>query len=102
MRGRKPPANVSDVWVITTEPGKRKVEQTLLDPRHGRFLAFCRDHRIDADRLRFGPEHVVVIPKDGRPLEDIRTAEDTAAAADFILGFVRKQASDWDTTSTRS
>jgi CRISPR-associated protein (TIGR02584 family) len=92
---RKPPADVSEIWVITTVPGKKKVEQTLLDPEHGRFFEFCRDYRLDGDRLRFGPERILVIPgKDGRPLEDIRTAEDSAAAADFILAFVRKLAAD--------
>jgi CRISPR-associated protein (TIGR02584 family) len=95
MRVRKPPADVSEIWVITTEPGKRTVERTLLDPRHGRFFAFCRDHRLGTDRLRFGPENVVAIPgQDGRSLEDIRTAEDSAAAADFILDFIRNLASD--------
>ncbi|MGH7390870.1 MAG: CRISPR-associated ring nuclease Csm6 [Candidatus Rokuibacteriota bacterium] len=92
---RKPPAVVSEIWLITTAVGKRIAERMLLDSPDGSFLRFCRDYGLDAQRIRFGEQQIVIIPGGhGRPLEDIRTPEDSSAAADFILDFIRQQTSD--------
>lgn len=90
---RKPPATISEVWVITTTAGKQKAERELLHPRHGHFFQFCREYDIDAKKILFGHEQIVVVRnKDGQPLGDVRTPEDNAALADFVTTFVRKKA----------
>lgn len=92
---RRPQADISEIWVITTSPGKKRAEEALLGSWRGRFFEFCRDYGLDSRRIRFGPEQVLAIPgKDGSPLEDIRTPGDSSSAADFILGFIRKHTAD--------
>ncbi len=50
---------------------------------------------LDARRIRFHAEQILVIPgSNGRLLDDIRTPEDSSAAADFIVGFIRRATSD--------
>jgi len=87
---RKPPVPLDEIAVITTRPGRDLIEATLLKPRVGRFHTFCRDYGIPPGSLRFDASSILVVPgPDGRPLEDIRTAEESTALADFILSFVR-------------
>ncbi len=87
---RKPPVTLSEIAVITTRPGRDLIEATLLKPRVGRFHTFCRDYGIPPGSIRFDARSLLVVPgPDGRPLEDIRTAEESTALADFIVGFIR-------------
>lgn len=87
---RRPPGKISEIWVITTAPGKLKVERDLLHPRSGNFFRFCREYGLDARRIRFGSEQILVVPDErGQPLVDIRTPEDNVALADFITAFIR-------------
>jgi CRISPR-associated protein (TIGR02584 family) len=89
---RKPTAQVSEIWVITTAAGKQKVERELLHSRNGRFFQFCREYDIDAKKIIFDREQIMVVPdKNGQPLSDIRTPEDNAALADFVTAFVREK-----------
>lgn len=93
----KPPAQISEIWVITTAAGKQRVEQELLDPCSGHFFRFCREYDIDAKKIVFGREQILVVrDKDDKPLGDIRTPEDNARLADFVTAFVREKASDPD------
>lgn len=94
---RRPPAQISEIWIITTVPGKAKVERELLRPRIGHFFRFCQEYGIDPQTIRFGPEQVLVVPdKQGHPLVDVRAPEDNAALSDFITAFIRDKASDPD------
>lgn len=92
---RRPPADLSEVWVVTTRAGKATAARALLAPRTGKFLQFCREYGIRADRIRFGPEQILVVSdRKGRPLDDIRTPEDNGAFADFMTSFIRSQTAD--------
>ncbi len=94
-QSRRPPVEIREIYVITTATGKALIERTLLDGRRGRFQQFCRDYGIDPRRIRFSPEQVLAIrDANGRPLQDIRSPEDSAAAADFILEFIRRHTRD--------
>lgn len=92
---RKPPAEISEIWVITTVAGKQKVERELLDPRKGQFFRFCHEYGVDVGKVHFGPEHILAVrDRTGKHLADIRTPEDNTALADFIISFIRDQTSD--------
>jgi CRISPR-associated protein Csx14 len=58
---RKPPVRISEIWVITTVAGRKRVENELLAPREGWFFRFCADYGLDAGKIRFGPDQIVVI-----------------------------------------
>ncbi|RMG93180.1 MAG: TIGR02584 family CRISPR-associated protein [Candidatus Dadabacteria bacterium] len=85
----------SEIHVLTTLPGRQRVRETLLDPHHGAFYRFCSDYGLDHRDIRFDLDtvHLLVAP-DGRPVEDLRTAEENAAVADQLAGFVRDLAAD--------
>lgn len=84
------PAWVPDeIHLITSGEGFERARLSLLDPEHGRFLAFCRDYPIAKD-IRFSVEHIHRIKDaDAFPLNDIRTPEDNALAADAIHQLVK-------------
>ena len=89
------------IVVITTLTGRQRLtEQLLSDERWTDFLAALRrhlgrKHALLASRLRFGTaqDHIRVIPTSGpvaADADDLRTAADHQAAADFILRTVRE------------
>ena len=78
-----------EIRLVTTAEGAERARLTLLDPKSGWFHRLRREYRLPA--IRFGPESIrVVQDTKGRPLGDIRTAEDNAAAADFLLREIRE------------
>lgn len=79
----------TEVHVVTTEVGRVKVQEELLDRDRGQFFALCKEH-LPEHQVDFGPAHVHVIRRQGRPLDDIQTPEDSTAAADTILGLIRE------------
>lgn len=89
------PAFVPDeIYVITTEEGKRRAAISLLDSKAGHFHRFCNDYGF-TDRIRFDVARILTITDEtGTPLNDINTPEDNALAADFITGFFRNITQD--------
>jgi len=109
-----PPVIPRQVVVLTTSRGKAEIERQLFEPcdHLGGLSAWDalrasieRDGHNLNGRLRFGSTgqdiRVMVAhdPKTGRSLElpDIRTQEDNAAAADFLLEQVRAVVENPDT-----
>jgi len=87
----------TEVHVLTTETGRRKVLDHLLHRAHGHYYRFCRDYGVDHRLVRFGPEQVHVLgAAGGRGLEDLRTREENAVAAHGMIEFVRRQAARAD------
>jgi CRISPR-associated protein (TIGR02584 family) len=83
----------SEIHVLTTQPGRQKVREALLDPRRGAFYAFCDDYGLDHRRIRFDLSRVHVLrDAAGHPIEDLRSVEENAALARQILAFVRELA----------
>ena len=83
-----------EVRVILTRSARDCVVRSLLDPVDGRFHAFCRDYGL-VGRIRFDESAVTVIhDAQGRELDDIRTPEESAAAADTIVRVIGSACSD--------
>lgn len=92
---KAPPIKISEIYVITTEPGKQKVLKTLLDPEAGKFYKFCEEYEIAPEMIVFNEKTVIVVKdKFGKPIEDIRTSEDNAALANTIINFVQEKTCD--------
>ncbi|MFQ6042059.1 MAG: CRISPR-associated ring nuclease Csm6 [Candidatus Poribacteria bacterium] len=92
---RSPPTIISEIYILTTSPGKEKLVSSLLEPRHGKYFALLRDYDIPMSTIQFDTSHILIL-KDaqGNGLQDIRTRSDNEAVADQILSFVREKAAD--------
>jgi CRISPR-associated protein (TIGR02584 family) len=87
-----------EVFVITTKSGAESARLNLLtkkDGRPGKFQQLIQDYRLK--KIKF-PVKNILVPKDadGNLLEDIRTPEQNACVADFIVNAVREIARDPD------
>lgn len=92
---RHPPVTPAAMHVLTTRRGKERLLASLLAPGTGHFYAFCAEYGLDPAALAFDAESVYVLhDAAGRPLEDIRTAEDSIAVADQIVTFIRRLTDD--------
>jgi CRISPR-associated protein (TIGR02584 family) len=89
------PMPITDVHVLTTAAGRRIIEERLFG-RERRWSSFVRVHPR-ARQYRFSPRRIVMLrDAQGRALEDVRSADDNAAAADQIARFVREHTSASD------
>ena len=97
----------AEIHVITTQQGKQRILQDLLDPEQGAFHSFMRDY-LPGRSIRFDADTVHVIGElrqqkaspfgqlTGMPgqvfheLDDITTAEDNEAAANTIYRVLRE------------
>lgn len=90
-----PPVAISEIYVLTTQPGKQRILADLLTPHAGHFYTFCAEYGLSAADIAFDAEHVHVLSDaSGIPIEDIRTAQDGTAVADQILAFVHRLTDD--------
>ena len=90
---RKPPWTPTEVRLATTAEGAERARLTLLDRKSGWFHRLRREYRLPS--IRFDASCVrVLADASGGPLSDIRTAEDNAAAADFLLEEIRQATAD--------
>lgn len=90
---RETPWVPTEIRLLTTAEGARRVRLELLDPASGKFQALCRDYGLDG--IAFDEAHVEVLcDAQGLPLSDIRTPEDNTRAADALLAAVRSLCSD--------
>lgn len=97
----------AEIHVITTQQGKQRILQDLLDPEQGAFHSFMRDY-LPGRSIRFDADTVHVIGElrqqkaspfgqlTGMPgqvfheLDDITTAEDNETAANTIYRVLRE------------
>ena len=98
----------TEVHVITTTEGARRIRQTLLDasPQEQHFYRLCADFDIDPAGILFDTGTIHQIPVLSSPgneqrgtdgvtlLDDIRSIEDNEAAANTITGVVRNLTAD--------
>ncbi|MGH8070562.1 MAG: CRISPR-associated ring nuclease Csm6, partial [Candidatus Entotheonellia bacterium] len=92
---RDPPVALSEIYVLTTQPGREQILAELLTPYGGRFYTFCAEYDLDPAGIAFDANHIhVLTDAAGVPLEDIRTADDSAAVADQILALIRRLTDD--------
>lgn len=92
---RDPPAAIAEIHILTTQPGRQRILSDLLTPDRGRFYTFCAEYDLDPTGIAFDAAHVHMLTNAaGVPLEDIRTAADSAAVADQVLAFIRRLTDD--------
>lgn len=85
------------IEILTTAEGRRRAIETLLDSVNGAFFSFCKDYDLASLLAALTPDHVVAMPNRlGGQMEDIRSAEDSGAAADAIVARVRALTLDTD------
>lgn len=83
----------AEVHVLTTAEGAQRLRLLLLSERPGWFQRLRRDWGLPP--IDFDERHVHVLQDaDGRPLSDVRSDADNAAAADQIAEQVRRLTSD--------
>ena len=84
-----PDALPHEVHVLTTAEGAERIRLALLSDRPGWFRRLQTDYRLPA--IAFTADHVhLLVDRDGRPLADIRSADDNACAADQVADWVRR------------
>jgi CRISPR-associated protein (TIGR02584 family) len=92
---RDPPVALSEIYVLTTQPGREQILAELLEPSGGRFYTFCVEYNLDPASIAFDDNHIhVLTDAAGVPLEDIRTVGDSAAVADQIVALIRRLTDD--------
>jgi len=87
----RPPVVPDEIFVLTTEAGKKKIQEELI--QKGRIKAFQKEFGLREIPLE-DSNIVVLTDPHGRPLDDIREAEHNEAVGDLIADFVRKKAGD--------
>ena len=88
---RDPPVGIVEIHILTTRPGRQRILTDLLTPDHGRFYTFCAEYGLDPSTIAFDDTRIhVLTDAAGMPLDDIRTAAESAAVADQILAFIRR------------
>ena len=85
----QPPFVPTEVHLISTGSGARHARLTLLEG-DAQFLRLCADHSLEPTLFDASRIHAIV-DANGLVVDDIRTAADNEAAADFITGFIREQ-----------
>ncbi len=83
----------TEIHIVTTSEGADRARLALLDLVSGEFHKLCRDYGLT--NIDFSTKNIHTIPDaNGKPLSDIRTPEDNARAADYLLALVRKFCDD--------
>jgi len=78
-----------EVHLVTTREGAERARLLLLSEQPGWFYQLCREY--DLPPIMFDNDHIhVMCDHAGRAMDDIRTPEDNAAAADCITRMVRE------------
>lgn len=92
-----PSALPHEVHLVTTAEGAQRAQLALLSDSPGWFHRFLRD--FDLPAIDFRPEHIHVLrDRSGAPLNDIRSADDNALAADQLAERVRLLTADGDSS----
>ena len=85
---KKPPVHPHEIFIITTTKGKEKAEKGLI--ADNRLSTFYREYNIKPA----SPSFLLVSDRDGKLLEDIRSAKENEVLGDFIVQFLRKKTED--------
>lgn len=83
----------TEVRVLSTATGVRKLQHSLLDGENGQFRRLLRDW--DLPPIAFDAACITTLcDAEGRPMEDIRSPQDNERAADAIIEWVRGFSAD--------
>lgn len=91
---KKPPDNISEIYVLTTSEGRKRIEELLLSKGNGKFFQFLKEYRLEG-KVLFSSSNIIVIKNNsGKELKDIITEEDNECAANQIIDFIRRMTQD--------
>ena len=83
----------TEIHLITTLEGSDRAALNLLHKDSGKFHALCKEYQLPD--IQFTEQNIHVIQDaQGNELDDIRTPEQNAAAADFITNTIKELTSD--------
>ncbi len=85
-----PPIHPAEVWILTTQEGA-KVCRTKLLGQSGALARFVHHYRPTPVPRCPVSQIIVLKGANGRPLSDVRTAQDNQAVADQLAAFIRQQ-----------
>lgn len=88
---QNPPIHPDEIHIITTAPGRRRIEQTLI--AGGILARLCSEYQLPQIRLN-DDSFIILRDRNGAELDDIRTVEANEAAGDQIAHFVRQKAAE--------
>lgn len=88
---QNPPIHPDEIHIITTAPGRRRIEQTLI--AGGVLARLCSEYQLPQIRLN-EDSFIILRDRNGVELDDIRTVEANEAAGDQIAHFVRQKAAE--------
>jgi len=85
----------TEVHLLSTNEGAKRAKLLLLSDQPGWFHRLCAEY--DLQGIEFLEENIhILCDRDGKPMDDIRTAEDNECAADYITEQVRLLTGDAD------
>ena len=91
---KKPSINISEIYALTTEPGKKLILSKLLDRKYGAFYSFCREYGIKSSQIKFDNSTIKLFKdNNGKSLSDIKTPKENIAVANGITQFIRELSS---------
>lgn len=89
--GKKPPVIPDEVYILTTEIGKRRIQEELV--HKGRLAGFRKEFGLH--EIPFVDNNIILLTdSQGQALDDIREADQNEAVGDLIADFIRKKAGD--------
>ena len=88
---QNPPVYPDEIFIITTEPGRQCITETLND--QGILAQLFAEYDIPPIPLT-DASFLVIKDRNGIPLEDIRTVEANEAAGDQIAQFLRSKSAE--------
>lgn len=89
----------TEIKVVTTEEGKRKAVEELLNEENGAYHQFIEDYgdKYDLSQIHFDENSILVIQdRQGQALKDVRTLEANESAADQIVQSIGEICQDKD------
>jgi len=85
----------TEIHLITTLEGAHRANLNLLHEKTGAFHALCQEYQLP--EINFTEQHIHIIQDaQDNKLNDIRTPEQNAAAADFITNIIKELTNDTD------
>jgi len=83
--------NIDEIYVITTLKGREQILSKLLDKTYGYFYKCCKELKISPS---FPPENIIVPEVGEQPLNDIKSFNDSIAAANTIFNTLKQIAAN--------
>ena len=88
---------ISEIWVLTTREGFETIIDYLIHPQSGKFYAFCHDWQIDAQKIKFNSEQILVAEDLSSPSKAMPDTQECEPLVNLILTVLRNLTNDPNT-----